>query len=242
MNEASSTATSIVLESTNTLNTLTAIPASLAGDRIALLPHWTLAEWFPPSKFRATNSSGTADRLGFYTGTTFSYHWLFSNSGNPKWVNDASLVNRGTRVMDPVEGLLIQPRSISAPAFVNLGIVRAHKFACPLKQGTRLIAGGWPMDQSFTSRNMLYANGFTGATSSSRADRIQIWAGDATSGATTYESHYLLKTTTLQQWVRVGDSSLGNGNNLSLFKSMRGVYFNSYSGKANYVAPRPWIP
>ena len=242
VDELNSTATAIVIEAPHALNTLATIPASLAADRIALRPHWTLAEWLPPSNFRATNSSGTADRLGFYTGTTFTYHWLFANAGNPKWVNDAALTNRGTRVMDPAEALLIQPRSTSAPVFVNLGVVRAHKFACPIKQGTRLIGGGWPMDQSFTSRNMLYANGFTGGTSSSRADRIQIWTGDSTPGGAVYDSHYLLKTATLQQWVRVGDAALANENNLSLFKFMRGVYFNSIAGKPDYVAPTPWTP
>ena len=98
------------------------------------------------------------------------------------------------------------------------------------------------MDQSATSRGMLYANGFTGATSATRADRVQIWAGDATSGANSYESHYLLKTATLQQWVKSGDASLANENNLPLFRSMRGVYFNSYLGKPDYVAPLPWTP
>lgn len=242
VNELGSTATTILLETSNALNTLTTIPASLAGDRIALRPHFTLAEWLPPSKFRATNSSGTADRLMFYTGTTFATTWLFNNGGNPKWVNDASLTDRGTRVMDPAEAFLIQPKSTSAPAFVNLGVVRAHKFACPLKQGTRLIAGGYPMDQSPTSRGMLATNGFTSSSSSTRSDRIQIWNGDATPGATTYENHYLLNAVIFKRWVKVGDSSLTSEDNLPLFKSMRGVYFNSYVGKPDYVAPRPWTP
>lgn len=242
VNEASSTANTIVLETGNAMNTLTTIPATLEGDRIALRAHWTTAEWLPPAKFRATNSSSTADRLMFYSGTTFATTWLFTNAGNPKWVNDATLADRGTRVMDPGEAILVNPRSTSAPNFVNLGVVRANKFACPIKAGTRLMAGGWPMDQSATSRGILYANGFTGATSSTRADRVQLWNGDVTAGLTTYESHYLLKTATLQQWVRIGDSSLANENNALLFKAFRGVYFNSLNGKADYVAPQPWTP
>lgn len=242
VDELGSNATTILLETGNALNTLTTIPASLAGDRIALRPHWTLAECLPVGKFRASNSSTNADRLMSYTGTAFATTWLFNNGGNPKWVNDATLADRGTRVMDPAEAMLIQPLSPSAPTFVSLGVVRAHKFACPLKQGTRLIAGGYPMDQSATSRNLLYANGLTGATSALRADRVQIWNGDAAPGTMTYDSFYLLKTATLQQWVKVGDSSLGNQNNQPLFKSMHGVYFNSYLGKPDYVAPRPWTP
>ena len=242
VDELNSTATTIALETISPLNTLPAIPASLAGDRIALRPHWTLAECLPPAAFRATNSSSSADRLMCYTGTAFATTWLFSNGGNPKWVNDATLADRGTSAMDPAEAFLILPRSNSAPIFVNLGIVRDYKFACPIKQGTRLIGGGWPMDQSPASRNMLYANGFTGASSSSRADRILIWTGDTTSEGTTYDTHYLLKTASIQQWVRNGDSTLSNENAASLFGAMHGVFFNSYLGKPDYVAPVPWTP
>lgn len=242
VNETTSTANSIILDVPNTLNTLAAVPASLGGDRIALIAHSTLGEWLPPAKFRGTNNSASADRVMLYTGSGFSTVWLYLNAGNPKWVNDASLTDRGTRVMDPAEAIMIQPRLTSVPNIVNVGIVRANAFACPLKAGVGLIAGGWPLDQSPSSRNALYTNGFTGANSSIRADRIQLWTGDVTPGSTSYETHYLLKTSTLEQWVKVGDSLLANENGSHLFKSMRGVFFNSYNGKANFVLPRPWTP
>lgn len=242
VDEALSSAGTLVLETSSPLNTLASIPATLTGDRVALYSHWSMAEWLPPSKFRATNNSASADRVMLYGGTGFSNMWLYSNAGTPKWVNDATLVDRGTRIIDPAEAVMIQPRFTSAPNFVNLGVVRAHNFATPVKVGTWLVAGGYPMDQSATSRNILFANGFTGSNTASRADRIQIWVGDNTPGASTYDSYYLLKTSTLQQWVKTMDAGLTNQNNASLFKAMRGVFFNSVSGKPDYVMPRPWTP
>lgn len=98
------------------------------------------------------------------------------------------------------------------------------------------------MDQSPSSRLLTVANGYTGANSATRADRILIWNGDAVSGTTGYLSHYLLKTASIERWVRSGDAQLTSQNNLPIFKAMRGVYFNAYVAKPLVVSPCPWTP
>ena len=98
------------------------------------------------------------------------------------------------------------------------------------------------MDQSPSSRLLTVANGYTGASSAARADRILIWNGDEVPGTTGYLSHYLLSTATLQKWVRSGDAQLTSQSDLPLFKAMRGGYFNAYIAKPSVVSPCPWTP
>ena len=236
-----SSRTQIAINLSNPLTTLTTLPATLAQAKIILLPHWTLREFMPPSDFRATNNQATADRAIQYNGTAFVNTWLYLNKGSPKWVSNAALTDQGGRVMNPTEAYLVQTRAVLQDV-VSLGVVRAHAFATPLRLGNQLIAGGWPMDQSPSSRLLTVANGYTGANSATRADRILIWNGDAVSGTTGYLSHYLLKTASIERWVRSGDAQLTSQNNLPIFKAMRGVYFNAYVAKPLVVSPCPWTP
>ena len=143
--------------------------------------------------------------------------------------------------MNPTEAYLVQTRAVLQDV-VSLGVVRAHSFATPLKLGNQLIAGGWPMDQSPNSRLLTVANGYTGANTATRADRILIWNGDSAPGTLGYGSHYLLKTASLERWVQTGDAQLNSLNNLALFKALRGVYFNAYTAKPAVVSPCPWVP
>lgn len=243
VDESSCTASTIAIHAGNSQNTLGSLPATLAGDAIVLREHQTMSDLFPTSVFRATNNQNTADRVLFYNGTTFVTYWLFSNSGNPRWVRsgDATLGDQNTRVIFPMEGQFLNPRtnSISLPI---AGMVRANDFACPLPLGTSLVANAWPLDQSPDVRAMFVASGFQGTTNANTADRFQVWAGDATPGTQAYESFYLLKTATLQQWVRIGDASLTSQNGVAHFKALRSTFIKSINGNATYIMPQPWSP
>ncbi len=99
-----------------------------------------------------------------------------------------------------------------------------------------------PLDQSPGARGMSVAGGFTGASSASRADRMQIWLGDQTPGVSGYESRCLLKASGIERWARVGGSSLADETSLPLFKALRGACLISVSALPGCVMPRPWTP
>lgn len=242
LNEPSCTATTLAVLASSQ-NTLASLPATLAGDQIVVREHAMLGGLFPTSFFRATNNQNTADRVLFYNGATFVTYWLLSNAGNPKWVRsgDATLASQNSRVVFPTEGQFVNPRTnpVSLPL---AGMVRANDFACPLPAGTSLVANAWPVEQSPSIRNMFVAWGFHGTTSANTADRFQVWTGDASPGSQGYDSYYLLKTATLQQWVRVGDASIANQNDATHFKSLRSAFIKSINGNAGYLMPQPWTP
>jgi hypothetical protein len=123
-----------------------------------------------------------------------------------------------------------------------VGIVRSNDFALHLKAGSNYIGGGWPIDQSPNERLMSVTNGFTGARSSSNADRFQFWKGDIVLHAEGYETHFLYNFGGLTQWITDGNATFTNENDLKLFKAMRGLVFTSKLGKPNYVMPLPWTP
>jgi len=123
-----------------------------------------------------------------------------------------------------------------------VGVVRANDFAAPLKVGTNYLGSGWPIDQSPNDRRMSVANGFTGGRSSATSDKFQLWKGDVVPHAEGYDTHFLYNFNSVTQWITEGNATFTNENDIKLFRTMRGVVFNSKVGKANYVMPLPWTP
>ncbi|MBX7207515.1 MAG: putative Ig domain-containing protein [Verrucomicrobiaceae bacterium] len=247
VDEAASTATTLAISTAGgNHNTLGSIPANIASDVIAVRQHYTMDDIFTKSLFHATNNQTTADRLLFYSSTsgTFSeIYWLYLNGGVPKWVlsTDATLTDRGSRVIDPAEAMYVHCRTTPV-SLVLSGHVRQNSFACPLKVGSNLIGSGFPMDQSPAMRQMTLANGFTGGRDPAKVDQIRFWAGDATTGAEAYISHFLVEYNTLHQWSPQSNASLTNENNFLMFKSLQGAFVKSIAGKSNWVIPMTWTP
>lgn len=243
INEVASTANGIALEPGHALNTLASIPASLAGDQIAVRRHSTLNSLFHKPSFNATNNPTTATRILFYQGGTFRFYWLFNAGGNPRWVLDGDFLLRdaGNRIVSPAEGCFVHARN-NPPTITLTGLVRSTPFATTLTTGPNLIAGGWPMEQTPLQRNYTHASGFSGSSSSATSDRLLFWSGDSTAGVSGYDGHFLLRTGPLNHWTTEKNSSLINQNNTVLFQPLRAVLIRSRNGLSNHVQPNPWTP
>lgn len=240
---ANCTAAAIAIDSASLRNTLPVPLSELAGHHIAVRPHQTLDSLLPKPLLNATNSPATASRVLFCQGGSFRYYWLFRNQSNPRWVldGDATLTDAGPRVIAPSEGLLLHPRHQHVTLLLG-GLVRSNAFACPLPRGVALIAGGWPRSQSPAQRAVSTANGFTGGSSSARADRLLFWNGDQTAGAAGYDGYFLLHTGPYNHWTTEQNATLANSNDTPLFQPLRAVLTRSQNGHPTYVQPPAWTP
>ena len=241
VNEVGTTAQVLALVGGHARDTQGSVPTSLEGDRIVVRPHQTMDEVLPVTLFGSTNNPATADRVMVHTGTAFESRWLYRNGTSPKWVLTVGpLTSQGTRVMDPTEGLLVQPKVGNVTVWY-VGEVRANPFACPLRQGLTLMGSGWPVAETPGGRLMTVAGGFTGTASSATADRISIWKGDTTYGEQGYTAYYLLNAGSLKYWTpQVG--TLSNNNNVTLFQPFRSLFMTSRNGHSSWVMPVPWTP
>jgi SdrD B-like domain/Putative Ig domain len=242
--EASCTATTIVLDPAHARSTQAAVPSDLAGAPIVLRKHWRAKDALPVGAFRATNNSSTADRLFFYDPSTgaFKILWLFLNGGNAKWVllGDASLADSGGRVINATEGLFVNARTTATTVPVQ-GVVRRNDCACPLLAGMNFIGAFWSRTQSAADRLMTVANGFAGSTVQSNADKIRIWNGD-TSSTQSYIGYYLLKTASLERWVREGDAGLSSQSATQLFSAYRAAFIQARSARPSWKPLSPVSP
>ena len=219
--------------------------AALTNARIAVRPHWKLAEIFPVSLFHAGTDAATADRLMFFDSTTNAYivHWLQVAGSSAKWVleGDVSGADTGSRILEPGEGLVVQPRT--APVILTLvGEVRSGKFARPLVSGTQLIGNGYPAAMSPADKGMSAANGFAASASPASADRLRVWRGDAEPGVSGYVSHFLLQSGSAAFWTKEGDAATPDESSSDLFGAWRAVFLVRPAAMSNHVESAPVAP
>ena len=244
IDEAKSSGSRIVIETTSPRNTLKTLPATLAGDRVSVRAHRTVSEVFGEQNFVGSRNAKTADRLLFYNGTSFEILWLWMrDNGYQQWVRegDATLSDAGSRVIGVGEGLLVDIRNSPATVMFQ-GIVRQNPVALPLLAGSQLIGSVWPHAMSPDVLGMTFANQFVGARAQSRADQIQQWLGDSTPGASGYSLIYLLSAGSLQHWVASGDATLQSLNQTPVLGNCRAIFFKSTNRKDNYSVPQTWTP
>jgi len=236
-------------------NTLTsAPPSSLAGDQVVVRRHWTLDEIFPPGSFGATGDPSTADEVQVFAGGVWTIYWLYNGIDNTpaasRWVDaaDAGMANQGTTIIPPGQGMFFNNRT-GATSLLAYGEVRANPFIRPLATGSNLVGGGYPLDQSATganSREMTLAAGFFGSRDFKTADSFSIWREDSTSGASGYDTYYLLDGSPNQpsmlRWVKVGDTSIQARDAETLFLGDHSVFLKSKTSLPAYTIPLPWTP
>jgi hypothetical protein len=233
-----------VCSDTPPFNTLAgALPANLAGNRIAIHRHWTLGELFPVGRFLAADDAASADQVQTAAVAATSTYWLHANGGSPKWVRlgDATLADQGTTVLAPGRGMMVLKHG-TAVSVLAYGEVRANNFIRPLCAGLNLVGGGYPLVQSATgpgSRQMDVAHGFSGSTDPATADRFLVWQGDARAGATDYDNYHLYNSGTSPKWVKTGDATLVPYDAAPLFLGDRGVLIQMKNGLQSYLIPDP---
>jgi uncharacterized repeat protein (TIGR01451 family) len=241
--EASTTATSIAIDTASPGNTKATVPANLAGDSIVVRQHLTFAEAYPPASFTGHTDPALADRLLFFDRTVgaFRVFWLF-NGSTKRWVaaGDAFLTNRNNDVLDPCAGHFVHPKTNSVTQ-VYTGEIRENAFACPLMTGNNLITGGWPIDLSPAQMAMTNASGFTGNRDPAKSDRLHLWVGDTVPGTEGYDTHFYLVRGALNQWTTSANANIANENNVSFLKAHGGFSLQMIS-PVDWVIPRPWTP
>jgi hypothetical protein len=221
-------------------STLASIPDSLAGATVVLRPHWLLRDLLPTNSFHATTTSSTADRVLFYDAITKGYRilWLYNSSSGARWVaaGDVKMTDAGNTIVGPMDAMLVQPRS--APVSLMLvGEAPSGKRALPLVAGSQLISSGFATAMSPHSLGMTPAAGFAASSDAASADRIQIWLGDATQGATGYQSCFLRDAANLgTYWSDDGGADVTNTN---IVEAFHGVFILSNTGNANWMVPAP---
>ena len=236
-------------------NTLTGpLPASLAGDSVAIHRHWTLAETFPTSGFGASGSQSTADQIQIFANGAWTIYWLYDeNDADPltaRWVDaaDAGLADKGATVIPPGQGAFFNNRT-AVTSILAYGEIRANDFIRPHAPGNNLVGGGYPVDQSANGtrgRAMSLATGFFGSRDFKTADSIFIWKADTTIGAPGYDTYYLLGNVpsqpALTRWIKVGDASILARDAETLLLGNRSVITRSATGVPAYTVPSPWSP
>lgn len=241
VSESASTGSTIVLLPADARSTSAAVPPSLAGDTVALRPHWRVVDLFPPSDFHPSTNPTTSDNLLFWDHATTSYTtlWLVS-AGSARWLKQGG----GAAVFDsmivgPCDGLFTRPRDTIVNA-AGTGAVRTWKVACPLKAGYNFIGNPYPVSQSALERSMTSANGFTGSATSGTSDRVLSWTGDQSS-ITAYDTYYLVKGGTIERWLKVAGGGADQGNT-KIFGVNTAVFSISILGQPNWVLNPTWTP
>ncbi|MBL9142426.1 MAG: hypothetical protein JNM99_01985 [Verrucomicrobiaceae bacterium] len=241
VDEASSTGSTIVLLPSHVRSTSSALLPALAGDTVALRPHWRVVDLFPPSDFHPATSPATSDNLLFWDNATTSYTtlWLVS-VGGARWLRQGGGATvYDSMVLGPCDGLFTRPRDMTVNA-AAAGTARTWKVACPLKPGYNFIGNPYPVSQSALERFMTSANGFTGSATSGSSDRVLSWTGDQTS-VTGYETYYLVKGGSVERWLKVGGGGADQGNT-KIFNVNTAVFSISILGQPNWVLNPTWNP
>jgi hypothetical protein len=215
-------------------------PAGITGSRLVVRPHWTVAGLFPVTTFHAADSSKTADRVMFFDPEKQSYRvlWLYAAQSGPRWVREAdtSLADAGATLVGPADAVIVQSRT-GAVSVLHIGQVRSWKFAVSLIKGGQFIGAGFPIAQSPADRAMTH--GFTADSEAANADRLQLWKGDATQGATGYDSYHAQPAGQGSFWTSDG---LDDVTSTKLFGAFKGAFVISVDGGAGWVQPAPGNP
>ena len=227
-------------------STLGSVPGSLAGDLIALRPHWRLADLFPPAGYHATNNPSTADQVLAWDSSAGGYVtlWLANYFSQKHWhqVGDAVLTDTAdNRAIGPAEGVFVHPRTTAVNVVVT-GQLRTWPFACPLSVGTNLVSNPFAAPQSPEGRGMTTGGGFTGTNKPVTSDRLYLWSPDS-GGQPGYVTYQLLKINTLEHWTIVGSADLStNYGSQNLFGPGVATFIQSINGKPDWVLPPPVLP
>jgi hypothetical protein len=222
INETASTANTVALETETALT---------AGVTLSIRPHWTLSSVFTPALFNGSDSAETADRLLLFEEGAFVPVWLNGST----WTRDSEGVN--SHILSPGQGLLIQPRTQAITLPVT-GQVRTTAFVLPLKAENQLIGTGYATAKSPVQRG-LNTPAFTASAEPTTADRLRLWIGDTTPGASGYVSYYLKQTASGTQWTPESGEAPTSQNEAPLFQPFRATFLKTTQDHPAHVeSPR----
>ena len=185
-----------------------------------------------------------ADNILAYSPVTgwTTYFVYDAGGGVHRWVDSAdnTLADQGKTCLSACQGVYFHRRG-AAIDLPFTGIVRENDFACPLPQGCSLVGSGYPVQQSFGSRVMTEANGFTGNGDIRKADQVQFWQGDNDPNHLCYVAHFLLDGgPSYRYWVSSDDAQVSNENALPLFAPTRAAFYCEQQSVPNWLISQQW--
>ncbi len=184
-----------------------------------------------------STSPTTADRLQFFNPSSQAwetYFFLKNSSGSiVQWTKTGGgSTNRDNEIIAPGAGFSVV-RNATSPVTIHIaGKARTNGFAQPLVAGNNLIAQPWPIAASPLQRQMTTANGMTGSTSPTTADKILKNNSDV------FATYYLLRNSlgSIEQWTLSGGGSTDRSNDL-LFGETSSVIISKIYDDMNYLVP-----
>ncbi len=129
---------------------------------------------------------------------------------------------------------------------LSYGEVRENDFVRPLAAGHNLVAGGYPVAASPSSRRLTLAAGLFGSLDFKTADSIFLWKPDEDPAAKGYETYWLASGAPAQpaflRWVRIGDASATPRDDENLLPMNRSAFIRTKDPHPDHRTPAPWTP
>jgi hypothetical protein len=237
----------VALNLTSPRNTMTTLPAGLAGSSFVLREHMVIEDVFAKDLFKGSTIISAADQLQFYINNGqgsqnfTTYFLLDARPQNPAYYWRAAAgsgADAGQRILPPGQGVLVHRVGGSAPTVIQVqGYVRANAFIQPLPSGFSLAAEPHPLDRTPVSRAALPpVNGFAASTDIALADQIQVFDG------TRFTTYFLLAHPVQGPvWRMVGGSSEVQNDNV-IFRCDGALLIKKRTTDPNYRVPPPWTP
>lgn len=217
----------LMIDTESAANTLAVVPPEIAGARISVHKHVTLGQVFDKSVLHGTNSLGTADQVQMATATGYRTYWLLKAGSRNQWIaaGDVTLVAADGVVIQPGTAVMLKGTSATPRMLVMTGQVRTTPFARVVTPGLNLFCNPWPLDATPTRLGMMAAGSFNATTSPATADSLQVWKGDAQSGASGYDGWWLFQNPrgVTATWVSSRDATLASQNDVLVLKAGRGA-------------------
>ncbi len=222
-------------------NTLTGVPADLAGALFVIREHTTIVDYFPTTLMTptATSDDENADELFLYTPAGWATYWVRDDAGGDHWTahDDLTFADAGGTVIPPGEGMFLRP-SENTTLFA-IGPVRKHRFVRPLGVGYNLVAPGFPKEQSISERNMGPID-FEGDPSPALADLVCAYDSDIEG----YHCYFFLEGegAVTPRWVHTEDTFLSAADfEQSFFQpDAAHFYYRANNPLETYFMPLSW--
>lgn len=223
-------------------NTLGSVPAAadLAGYSVVIRPHVTIGQLFGTKDNQLMQGStvvASADQLLFFSTALQSFETYFflrnAQGTTAQWRKiGGGSTSRDNEIIAPGQGLAVIRNSGTPVTLTWLGEVRTNSFAQPLGAGYTLVAQPWPTSASATQRLMTYADGWTGSTISTQADKFLVYQGGS------FQTYFLLRNASgsTEQWRLIGGGST-NRNNELLFGADTSVLISKITSDLHYSVP-----
>lgn len=244
IDEAGSGGNVVAVDLASTLNTTATLPV-LNGELIRIREHWTVNEVFDKALFHGASNQATPDRVLFWNGSGYTTLWYLKNAGYDKWVQsgDATLADKGSRVVPPGEGWFVQPKAAMNGLLPGWGLVRDHSFRQVLNAGTSFVSLGFPLTLTPTTNHLLIDDGFLATNSALTSDKFLLWTGDDTPPGVSWQSYWywIGNGSYSTRWVKLGDANFSDQNSLPL-KHQRAFMLQLQGARPLRVVPRPWMP